>query len=61
MLKMNEEVAHRNLLIGKKVIELRNLVTLAYKVKCEQDNQLKTIDMRLEESKNEIVRRIGRL
>jgi hypothetical protein len=35
---MNEERAFRKLLAGKKVTELRNLGTLAYKIKCKWEN-----------------------
>jgi hypothetical protein len=45
---MNEELALRQLLTGNKVTELRNLGTLAYKIKCEWENQLKKTELRLE-------------
>jgi hypothetical protein len=57
---MNDEIAHRKLLIGK-VIELRSLVALACQVKCEKENQLKTVDLRRGVGKNKIVLRFDRL
>jgi hypothetical protein len=48
---MKEEIALRALLTGNKVTELGHLFSLAYKIKCEWENEL-----RLGESKNETVR-----
>jgi hypothetical protein len=45
---MNDEIALRKLLAGNKVRELRNLGTLAYKIKCKWENQLTKTEPRLE-------------
>ena len=38
---MKEEIALRALLTGNKVTELGHLVSLAYKTKCEWENELR--------------------
>jgi hypothetical protein len=40
---MNEEIAVRKILTSNKVTDLRSLGTLAYKIKCKYENQLKKI------------------
>jgi hypothetical protein len=44
---MNEEIARRKLLPGTKTTELRILRTLAYKIKCKPENELKKTELRL--------------
>ena len=45
---MNEPMALAELLTGNKTTEIRNLNTLAYKIKCKWKNQTKKAELRLE-------------